>query len=923
MRLRHEPPAETKPRGPSPAGAAVTAGPRPLETSPSGAPSTAAAAPSVPVDPARERYRVAKAARDEALSRAVELAPKVRKELGQAWLQDCFQNRQERGKEILTAIGAATSGNLAARPGDQEYRKRGLELQKTAVEALLQAATDQPDEWKEPLTVVAVAWLKEAQVSHALDDSAGSRGWRRDRYGNFFMFDDESDMPMQRFGRMGASPIRIEDVLELRPNATWLSHVTADLQPKFTELLAQLYLKLQDESAAFPFIEQLAATHPKRAKDLAEEFVKVWTRTHNPNERREGYNPFYYYFAYEQRADRIPLTRTKQERNLVELAGHVKRLKALPIGDLNETLLTAAFTTAHSKAEVYRLEAIENVFGSVDALKPRTLAELIQQMRNLAGVWRMPDVQRQNSTNRKQRDIRGEVLHGYEVARTVTQNALKKHPDHWALLLAQAAVMHDEIDFEREAEKSSDFSQRRADALALFAKAAQSYVKAVPDTALDEQTVMPFEMWFYAALGSVDLARITADKIPDLRQPPLIREALTALPGETAERHLSQFANNLLTRASNAKPELKHRYLRAGFDVVGEHKLAREARKLLEYYGDLITEIKLETKVDGSDTVGHQKPFGVFVNLVHTKEIERESGGFGKYLQNQNNNTQMYFYNFGRPLENYRDKFRDYAQKAIGEHFEVLVGHFSRGDGQFPRASRIWLADDAVRLSLAEGQGAGSRQAAPPADGPRFSRYAEAMPLLADRIARAAFGRPVGQTPGPARQRNRRHADARRAAVEPGQAHSRNSCDGPRPRARLERAPGNQLPGISDRQGRRAQPGGAGIRQGFTRERGAFRAAMDDHDGCCERRSAPAGVSLRRSEAAAEGARLPALRRRRPEGSFGRDFAGVAVWQDAVERGVVRLCGGSLPGRSGRNHISDARALTARINLQASLCLIR
>jgi hypothetical protein len=186
-----------------------------------------------------------------------------------------------------------------------------------------------------------------------------------------------------------------------------------------------------------------------------------------------------------------------------------------------------------------------------------------------------------------------------------------------------------------------------------------------------EQTVQPFEMWFYASLGSVDLARVTAAQIADARQPAKIRAALDRLPGEAAERHLSQFANNLFTRASEAKPELKQRYLKSGFEIVGDHKLAREARKLHDYYADLITEIKLETRLDGADVVGHGKPFGVFVNLVHTKEIERESGGFGKYLQNQNN-SQMFFYNFGRPLENYRDKFRDFAIDALGEHFEVL-----------------------------------------------------------------------------------------------------------------------------------------------------------------------------------------------------------------------------------------------------------
>lgn len=633
--------------------------------------SEAAAKPDLKREYVKRQYQLAKSTRDEALTRAVELAPKVRKELGQHWLDDSFQKRIERGKELLTAIGSATSANLSVRPQDSEFRKRGLELQKTAIDSLLRASKEQAVEWRDPLTVMAVAWLKEATTSHQLDNSAGMRGWRRDRYGNYFMFDDDYSPNRMSYGGGGASPIKIEEMLELKPAQAWLDLITDDLKPKFDEMFAQLHLKMQDETLAFPHIERLATSHPKRAKDLAEEFVRVWTTTHNPNEKRDGYNPYMYYFAYERRADRIPLTRSKQERNLVELADWIKRIRALPIDTINETLLTNAFTTAHSRAEVYRLEAIESVFGSIDALKPRTLAELIQQMRgNLATVWRMPDVQRQNSTNRKQRDIRAEVQHGYEVSRAVVKRALERHPGHWALILADAAILHDEIEYEKEAEKSSDFSARRSDAFELFAKSAQAYVAAVPEIPIDEQTVLPFEMWFYASLGSVDLARITADKSADLRQPALIRTALATLTGEPAERHLSLFANNLFTRASDAKPELKQRYLKAGFEVVGEHKLAREARKLHDYYSDLVTEIKLETRVDGPDSVGHGKPFGVFVNLVHTKEIERESGGFGKYLQNQQNSQN--FYNFGRPLENYRDKFRDFATKALGEHFEVL-----------------------------------------------------------------------------------------------------------------------------------------------------------------------------------------------------------------------------------------------------------
>ena len=32
----------------------------------------------------------------------------------------------------------------------------------------------------------------------------------------------------------------------------------------------------------------------------------------------------------------------------------------------------------------------------------------------------------------------------------------------------------------------------------------------------------------------------------------------------------------------------------------------------------------------------------------------------------------IHYYNFGRPLENYRDKFQDAAKQALQEHFEVM-----------------------------------------------------------------------------------------------------------------------------------------------------------------------------------------------------------------------------------------------------------
>ncbi len=131
------------------------------------------------------------------------------------------------------------------------------------------------------------------------------------------------------------------------------------------------------------------------------------------------------------------------------------------------------------------------------------------------------------------------------------------------------------------------------------------------------------------------------------------------------------FANDLFTRMSSVNPAVKFRYVREGLNIVGDRPQAIESKKLLDYYSDLVTEIQLDAAVDGTPRVGHGQPFGVMVSIRHTQAIERESGGFGRYLQNQNSGGG-YYYNNGRPNEDYRDKFEKSAREALNEHFEVL-----------------------------------------------------------------------------------------------------------------------------------------------------------------------------------------------------------------------------------------------------------
>ena len=612
--------------------------------------------------------------KEEALRRAVDIAPRLREELGQAWLDESFTERPERGMEILRTIGTVASEGLLKSAKKMPSRQAGLELQTTAAEALLAASPERAVEWSGTLTLLATNWLREADVTYQFDTSTSQAPqMERDVYGNFYYYNWSRQPPGNQ-----PTPILTGDVLELRPSDAWLDHIDPSLLPKISIITAKLLLKVGEEADAFPYIERLAATHPEHAEELVAEFLSVWIDNHDPNDnsRRSSY---VYFYGYEQRADGIPLTRSKQERNLAELAEWVVKLRALPIDGIDEAQLTAAFVTAHSKAEVYRLETIESVFGSMDALEPATLASLAQRMRaNLVGVWRDPAVQKESKTNRRQRDLRTEVLRGYEVAKSVVERGLGDHADDWELLLAQASIMHDELNFQKEIKQDSGFASDRSKAFESFAAAADAYVAKLPEIEQEDESAQVFTTWYYASLGACDLNAIDNEMVQATGQVPRIREALEGLPEEARDRHVGDFSNVLFTRMGNVNPAVKYRYVRSGLAIVGDHERARYAQEVFDYYEDLVTEITLDTRIDGNDIVGHDEPFGLFVDLRHTREIEREAGGFGKYLVNQAN--QSFGWNYGRPTENYRDKFEDGLRESLDEHFEVLSVTFNHPD---------------------------------------------------------------------------------------------------------------------------------------------------------------------------------------------------------------------------------------------------
>lgn len=604
-------------------------------------------------------------AKTEALTRAVDIAPKLQKELGQAWLDESFAKRPERGMEILGAIGTSASQALAAQPQDVDKRFKLLQLQTTAADTLLRVAPERALEWRDQLEVLASNWLKEALVTYQLDDSTslGPR-MQRDTYGNIFYFDGG------RYQGNGAKAIRTDQVLSIRPSDAWLALLQPTLQPRFEMVLAQLLLKVGEERSAFPYIEKLAATHLRQARDLGAEFLRVWTKNHDPNADKNRTNRYVFMYGFDERANSIPVTRSKQDRNLAELREWNERLAKVGIR-LEPDQLASAFMQAHSQAEVYRIETIEGIFGPLGELDTAMLAALLERMRqNLATVWRDPALQDDKKTKRREKDIEAEVLAGYERGFATIESALAKRPTDWRLLLAKAAFAHDENEYRAGLQKDPEYSARRKAALSTFARAADAYAAELPALEVEKETTSAYETWFYAALGACDLKAIDHKKVLAAGEIEKIRSALLALPADRADRHMAAFVNALVTRVGNVNPAVKYRYVREGLAIVGDHERAREVREIFDYYKDLTAEVQLEAHLEAGEKVGHERPFGVRIDLRHTKEIERESGGFSKYLQNQNN--QNYAFNYGRPLEDYRDKFETAAREALSEQFDVV-----------------------------------------------------------------------------------------------------------------------------------------------------------------------------------------------------------------------------------------------------------
>jgi hypothetical protein len=81
---------------------------------------------------------------------------------------------------------------------------------------------------------------------------------------------------------------------------------------------------------------------------------------------------------------------------------------------------------------------------------------------------------------------------------------------------------------------------------------------------------------------------------------------------------------------------LKYRYLASSLVITKDDPFTLGAQKQVAYLDELLSEVRLQTRVDGPNTVGRDQDFGIIVSIVHTEAMGR-AAHFGQYLTNDAN----------------------------------------------------------------------------------------------------------------------------------------------------------------------------------------------------------------------------------------------------------------------------------------------
>lgn len=552
---------------------------------------------------------------------------------------------------VYGSIGQKTAA--AGREVDLSSRAVHLEIQHRAMNQLAGAIMLNDEPWRTLANLYANNWLVEAQNSFKLFPNwQKSTGANRDRNAH----------------------VPIEHLIEHVPRGAWMATIEPQLSTTIRIMAARLALFSDNIDRTASYVRELIPFDPQAASKLANAYLEAWAIRHDPNLSPELQR------LYKLENQVIVLTRAQQEASLKQLGDLLSSFDEPTRRLLDESQMVRAFDFCHSRAEIYTQQHLVEVFGPLDQISPSLLLTLTDRTRNkLASQWRDLAVQRDAATRRTAADVFDLVNRGYDESARVADAWLRSHPDDWRMNCAVGSLFSDWAEFayfqsvvaDDDSNRFATYLQHSEMALARFRAGAKAYAALVPTMKRSEFELLPYRSWFYGLLG------ITHDSGVNLRKGLTreglneIRKAMLGLPGAAGDAHLELFsamvADNVTT--NRIAPEMKYRYLSSAVQITGRRPTVYPAEEKIKFYDSLLKEIRLQTRLDGSDRIHAPGTFGVFVSLVHTADVARESGGFSKYVMNEVQRTVSGKTITEKPL--YRDRFEESLRVALANFFDV------------------------------------------------------------------------------------------------------------------------------------------------------------------------------------------------------------------------------------------------------------
>ena len=545
---------------------------------------------------------------------------------------------------VYAMLGRETAA--ASREEDYEARARNLELQAKALR-LLNDQQQKEERWQNLAELMQKMWLKEAQLS-LLRYPTWIRytDYRRDKYAH---------VPFEKL--IDAIPVD-EKAMDSRIRIP----------------LVRMILYSDEIDRVQPHLKEILKIDQKLATELVNKYVQRWGEIHDPNLSEQVLKEY----ALDDQA--VILTRAEQAAALGKLGDMLNALRPNLLKLVEVEHLIQAFDYCHSDAEIHTLDHVKKVFGVVTELDEDLASALLQQMRNkLSGQWREMNVQEDAATRRSPEDVMIMVKQGYEEATSMATEWLEKHPESWKLEAMTGSLFADWGEFAYFKKLAIGDGQDRFEeylkhsnaALEHFKKGAAAYSGNIEKMRATDYDLSPFRAWFHGLLG------ITGPEDVNLRKGVTdaslveLREALQSLPGSASKEHLKMFSEMVAHNLTDGllAPEMKYRYLASAVKVTGNHPTIYTAADKIQYYDSLLDEIRLQTRVDGSNSIHAGGELGLFVSLVHTAEIARESGGFSNYLLNHIRRRARGNTITEKPM--YRDRLEESLRVGLGNFFEV------------------------------------------------------------------------------------------------------------------------------------------------------------------------------------------------------------------------------------------------------------